>query len=94
MSTIIRTDIHRMLLAWALIGLAVWQLTPWGVMLSSLIGPMWLWCGLIPGLTWVLISPAPAVRLLSTVSRILVHNMGRATRFIRSLVVAPRRHPS
>ncbi len=89
MSTIIRTDVSCMLFAWAVIGLGVWLLTPWGAALSSLIGPMWLWCGLIPGLTWVLLCPGTSIRLVRAVARALWRAV-RAT--LGRFVATSRRH--
>ncbi len=68
MASIIRADVSRILLFWALAGVVVWLVTPWGQTLEPLIGPAWLWCCLMPGTAWALLAPrrffAAAARLL------------------------------
>lgn len=57
MSAIIRTDLTWVFLIWAVLGHTLWVVTPWLDPLQPLLGPVWLWCGLVPGLAWTLLYP-------------------------------------
>ena len=60
MASIIRADVSRILLFWLVAGHLLWLASPWGEALEQLLGPAWLWCGLMPGAAWAIVSPRSA----------------------------------